>query len=138
MRLLAGVTIGAAMLIGLSNAPATSAGGAASLGGAASAPAIGPVDAPVVTVAVRCYRYPRPSHSTHKKKSGKLRCVNTGPGIGPIVGTGPVATPGGVVPPGTGIVTFGNGPGNGITTFGRNRAADPRPGTGPFGNLGGR
>lgn len=123
MRHLASLTIGAGMLVALSSGPATSTGAEANA-------SHGPTDAQVVTVAVRCYRSVRPAH---RPKPGKRRCLGAVPGFGPTI-----RTPGALISPGTGIVTFGNGPGAGITTFGRNRGADPRPGTGPFGNLGGR
>jgi hypothetical protein len=125
-----GLVVGVTMLVAVCGAPGVPVD-------AGSPPAVRPTDAAVMTVASWCPRY-RPRHSGHKK-DGRRRCVGPGYGSGQGGGSG-YGLPGTVLltPPATGIVTFGNGPRGPVTTFGQNPGADLRPGTGPFGNLGGR
>lgn len=147
MRHLATATIGAALLLAVSNGPA-----GPNEPGVNSAAATGPhsvavagstvvplsyvlVSSPATGLAAR-HRCP-PGTYAYKVKTrkghGTVRCVRPGLGYGTIIGT----WPGVVAGPTPNIVTFGNGAGSGITTFGHSQGVNPNSGTGPFGHLGG-
>jgi hypothetical protein len=135
MRHLATVTVGAALLLAVSNGPAGSS--EVTTGVTAAVPVVSISYAQPATVQAAKRRCPPGTYAykvkTRKGKGGVVRCIRPGLGYGTVIGT----WPGAVVGPTPNIVTFGNGAGSGITTFGHSQGVNPNSGTGPFGNLGG-
>lgn len=148
MKHLATVTIGAALLLAVSNGPAGSNDARVDAAAPAGPHHVAPVGSPVVPVSYallnasataqaarrRCppgtYAY---KTRTRKGHGGTVRCIWPGLGSGTVIGT----WPGVVAGPTPNIVTFGHGAGSGITTFGHSQGVNPNSGTGPFGHLGG-